>query len=196
MPHDCRCNKCKSVIYAMFFRIYDEVEFKPKFENASVRLEDYEGKRVYQSLCKIYKALQRCHRNKSFVKVNNLCESDLYIPSRKLLIEIDELQHFTEERYIALKNYPKGFKLSYDVKAYKQMCKKIKSKDPEPKYRNEQRAWYDSVRDFLPKICPEEVKKVIRIPLGEYRWCNLDYKKDKDIAKFKRLLKSECIWRK
>ena len=196
MSHDCRCNKCKSVIYAMLFRIYDDIEFKPKFKEASVRLENYEGTRVYRSLNKIYKALQNHCKTKHFVKVKNLCESDLYIPSKKILIETDESQHFTEARLVALNNYPKGFAFSYNVNAYKQMCKKIKSKDRDPKYRDEQRAWYDSIRDFLPKICPTKVKKVIRIPLGEYKWCELNHKKEEDVAKFKKLLKSECIWRK
>lgn len=196
MPHNCRCNKCKSVIYAMLMKTYGECELKTKFEGISVRLNDYDGSRNYRALCKIYKALINYRRNSKFVHSKTLNRSDLYIPSKKILFETDEAQHFTETRLIALKNYPKVFDFSYDVKAYKQMCKILDSRDSDPIYRDEQRAWYDTIRDFLPRLCPEKVSKVIRIPLGEYEWCSLDPNNPSDVRKFKRLLKAEDIWRK
>lgn len=194
MSHNCRCNKCKSVIYAMLFKIYDDVVFKPKFEEASVRLEDYEGSRIYKSLSKIYSALKKYRGYTDFVHSKSLNRSDVYIPKNKILIETDEMQHFTEARLIALKSYPHSLELAYDFKAYKQMCKKINARDGDPEYRDEQRAWYDTIRDFLPKICPNQVTQVIRIPLGLYSWCSLDTNNPSDIKLFKKLLKSKEIW--
>ncbi len=196
MSHNCRCNKCKSVIYAMLSRIYGDIEFKPKFEEASVRLEDYEGFGIYRSLSKIYSALTKYRGYTDFVHSKRLNRSDVYIPKKKILIETDEMQHFTEARLVALKNYPRSLEPAYNVKAYKQMCKKINVKDGDPEYRDEQRAWYDTIRDFLPKICLDQVSQVIRIPLGFYPWCSLDPNNPSDVKLFKKMLKSEEIWQK
>ena len=129
MSHNCRCNKCKSVIYAMLSRIYGDIEFKPKFKNVSVRLEDYEGSRFYRSLSKIYYALSKYRGHTDFVRSKGLNPSDLYIPKKKILIETDEVQHFTAARFFALKNYPRSFELAYNIKVYRQMCKEINAKD-------------------------------------------------------------------
>ena len=196
MSHNCRCNKCKSVIYAMLSRIYGDIEFKPKFKNVSVRLEDYEGSRFYRSLSKIYYALSKYHGYTDFVRSKGLNPSDLYIPKKKILIETDEVQHFTAARFFALKNYPRSFELAYNIKVYRQMCKEINAKDGAPEYRDEQRAWYDTIRDFLPRICPDQVTQVVRIPLGFYPWCSLDPNNPSDVRLFKKLLKSEEIWQK
>lgn len=196
MSHNCRCNKCKSVIYAMLSRIYGDIEFKTKFKDASVRLEDYEGFRFYRSLNKIYSALTKYHGYTDFVHSKVLNRSDVYIPKKKILFETDEMQHFTEARLVALKNYPCSLELAYNVNAYKQMCKKINAKDGDPEYRDEQRAWYDTIRDFLPKICPDQVTQVVRIPLGFYPWCSLNPNNPSDVRLFKKLLKSEEIWQK
>lgn len=176
--------------------IYGKIELKPKFEGVSVLFEQYEGKRFFKSLSRIYIALTKYRGYTDFIHSKTLNRSDIYIPKKKILIETDEFQHFTEARLIALKNYPQSLSPSYNIKAYKKMCKKLNQKDRDPKYRDEQRAWYDSIRDFLPKICPDKVTKVIRIPLGEYEWCSLDPKDPNDIKKFKKLLKSDEIWRR
>lgn len=194
MQHDCRCNLCKSVIYAMLFKIYDDVVFSPKFEDVSVELKSYEGKQFYNSLERIYNSLMDYEGCEDFIRKKTLFDSDLYIPSEKILIETDELQHFSEARLVALNKYPEGFECEYNFKAYKRMCEKVNSKGLSRKKRNVQRAWYDTIRDFLPVICSDKVKKVVRIPLGEYEWCNLSHKKLSDIAEFKRLLKSDEIW--
>ena len=196
MQHDCRCYKCKSVIYAMLFKIYDDVLFCPKFEEVSVELEKYKGKQFYDSLSRIYNSLVDYKGPGDFVQRKTLYDSDLYIPSEKILIETDELQHFFVFCRIALNNYPEGFVCGYNFKAYKQMCEKINSNSPSRQNRNVQRAWYDTIRDFLPMICPDKVKNVVRIPLGGYKWCDLSHKKKSDIAAFKRLLKSDDIWLK
>ncbi len=196
MSHNCRCNKCKSVIYAMLSRIYGDIEFKPKFKNVSVRLEDYEGSRLYRFLSKIYYALSKYRGHTDFVRSKGLNPSDLYIPKKKILIETDEVQHFTAARFFALKNYPRSFELAYNIKVYRQMCKEINAKDGNPEYRDEQRAWYDTIRDFLPRICPDQVTQVVRIPLGFYPWCSLNPNNPSDVRLFKKLLKSEEIWQK
>jgi hypothetical protein len=180
----------------MLFKIYDDVVFLPKFEDVSVELKSYEGKQFYNSLERIYNSLMDYEGCEDFIRKKTLFDSDLYIPSEKILIETDELQHFSEARLVALNKYPEGFECEYNFKAYKRMCEKVNSKGLSRKKRNVQRAWYDTIRDFLPVICPDKVKNVVRIPLGGYKWCDLSHKKKFDIAAFKRLLKSDDIWLK
>ncbi len=177
--HDSRCNKCKSVIYKFLFEIFHELEFKYKSDKVSTQLEDYKGTQAYKPLSRIYKALQEINGHESFVNSKNLQRCDLFLPSKKIVIETDEIQHFTYPRYIALKNYPKEFKTGYDITWYYSECNRIKSYDSDPIYRDEQRAWYDTLRDFLP-ILTGDVKRTVRIPLGFHAWCKLDPTINKD----------------
>ncbi len=190
--HNTRCNKCKSTIYAMLQIIFNNVEFKYKAENISTRLEDYKNsknKELYTQLKKIYKSIVKIHGYNDFIKLKNLQRCDLYIPSKKVVIETDELQHFTYPRFISLKNYPENIKLGYDIEWYKNTCDKIRSIDNDPKYRDEQRAWYDTIRDFLPYLT-DEVKLTIRIPLGFHSWCDLATNRKDHIKLFKKYILS------
>ena len=172
-PHNTRCYKCKNTIYKMLQHLYGEIDLKFKAEGVSTRIEDYRHSELSESLSRIYIALVN-HRNfNSFVKSGTLQRCDVYIPSRKILVETDETQHFTYPRYIALANYPASLSIGYDLDWYKQACKLKRAVDNDPEYRDEQRAWYDTIRDFLPKICTE-VTKTVRVPLGFHTWCSLE----------------------
>lgn len=73
-------------------------------------------------------------------------EYDFYLPSFNVVIEFDELQHFTEERKITFDNYPsEGF--SFDVLRWTALCD-MKRNDGDPPERDWQRAFRDSVRDL------------------------------------------------
>lgn len=182
--HDTRCNKCKSVIYAMLQKIYGDVEFKFKASGVSTKIEDYEKHQCYKELIAIYSALQDYRNNKEFVKLKSLQRCDLYIPKYRYVIETDEFQHFSYARFIALKNYPKRMAIGYDKKWYQLACDNTRNKDNDPKYRDEQRAWYDTIRDFLP-LLTDDVSLTIRIPLGFHAWCMLSPKIGKDVLLFK-----------
>lgn len=185
--HDSRCNKCKSTIYEIFYLIFGEVVHKYKPHGVFNHIERYEATKIHKRLNRIYTALIEYRDNNDFVKAKTLQRCDLYIPSKKYVIEIDEVQHFSYPRYIALKNYPRSMPVGFNMKRYQNICKETHSTDNDPNYRDEQRAWYDTLRDFLPLIIPEEVKLTIRIPLGFYEWCSLDPKNNKDRAVVKKL---------
>ena len=93
------------------------------------------------------------------------------------------MQHFTYPRYLSLKDYPKSLSIGYDIKWYMETCQNVKSVDNDPKYRDEQRAWYDTLRDFLP-IIHNEVSLTVRIPLGFHSWCSLNPANKNDIDVF------------
>ena len=81
-------------------------------------------------------------------------------------LEYDEIQHFTYQRQLALEAYPKDIHLNYDKNTWIKLCKTLhrkmhKAKDP---YRDEKRAFYDSLRDIL---IPKHGYKLVRIYHGQ-----------------------------
>lgn len=185
--HDSRCSKCKSTIYSFLFQLFGEVQFKYKPNSVSTRLQAYSGTRSFKPLTTIYNDLVEIDGRKSFIKARTLQRCDLYIPKKGILIETDEIQHFTYARYISLRRYPAALPIGFDRKWYMLKCNEVRSVDRDPIYRDEQRAWYDTLRDFLPWISTE-VKLTVRIPLGFHAWCSLDSKNKTHIAAFKKLI--------
>jgi len=157
----------------MLHHLYGEIDLKFKAEGVSTRIEDYRDSELSETLSHIYSALVNHRNHSSFVKSGTLQRCDVYIPSRKIVIETDETQHFTYPRYIALANYPRSVSIGYDLDWYMQACKSKRAVDNDPEYRDEQRAWYDTIRDFLPMIA-KEVHKTVRVPLGFHIWCSLE----------------------
>lgn len=184
--HDSRCSRCKSIIYSMLYEIYGNVQLKYKAIDISTRVENYKGTKLFKPLSSIFNKLVRINGYKDFVKSTYLQRCDFFIPSKKLIIETDEIQHFTYARYISLKNYPKELVVGFDRKWYMQKCNEVQNVDTDPIYRDEQRAWYDTIRDFLPLIS-NEVRLTIRIPLGFHPWCSLNQVNRKHIATFKNI---------
>ena len=116
---------------------------------------------------KIVSALAKHRGFKSFFKSNYYLLCDFYFQDYKLIIEYDENQHFTLPRKIALKNYPKNSAIYFSKSHWMESCLSIQAKDNAPYYRDEQRAFYDSVRDI------EALKNgyiLVRIKHGDYDW--------------------------
>jgi hypothetical protein len=44
--------------------------------------------------------------------------------------------------------------LGFDKRKWIELCDQINAHDNYPLFRDEQRAWYDTLRDFLPTIKP------------------------------------------
>ena len=92
---------------------------------------------------------------------------DFFIPSKNLIIEYDERQHFTEQRAKSLAHYPLDLNLGFDKDKWCEACENIKAIDNDPIYRDEQRAFYDSVRDIL---AARNGMTLIRLKDGDYDW--------------------------
>jgi hypothetical protein len=93
---------------------------------------------------------------------------DYYLPSIGVLIEFDETQHFTSLRSVALRSYPLQVKTGFDKNRWIALADKINAKDNDPPHRDEQRAFYDSVRDILAPLLG--FKPVVRIFQDDVRW--------------------------
>lgn len=186
--HNTRCSDCKDVIRKMLENLYGVVKMKYKVDEVPVRIEAYKGYKYHRDLKKIFDALTKIHGHRDFVRINNLQRCDFYLPKERRIVELDEYQHFTKARSISLSNYPKLLKLGYDKKKYKLICDAKDQHDNDYIFRDEQRAWYDTIRDFLPLLSDKIEKPTIRIPIGFFDWCSLNPINKKDLERFKTFL--------
>ena len=115
----------------------------------------------------IYENLSLIHDCNKFTTPGYQLACDYFIPSQNLIIEYDEKQHFTIPRANSLAYYPSGLNLNFDKDKWCKACEDIKATDNDPKYRDEQRAFYDSVRDIL---AAHNGMTLIRIKDGDYDW--------------------------
>jgi len=183
--HNERCKDCKLRIKELLGMIYGNVITNHNL-NLPSKIEDYTGLIFENQLVKIYVELQEYRGHKIFVKANKLPNVDFFIPEPRFIVEFDESQHFTKPREIALSGYPNTRNLGFDKSKWMNLCAKLNKKDNYPAYRDEQRAWYDSLRDFAPSIL--KIKPTIRLYASDYVWCSLDAKNKSDQEQFKKLL--------
>lgn len=163
-------------------------------------LSSYMNSPYYATLEKIYKALQKYRGYENFVRSKKLKEVDFFIPSPGFVLEFDERQHFTIPRKIALSLYPDDIKIDFDKKLWMTLCEELHEEDNDPKFRDEQRAWYDTLRDFAPYILPElhlmPTKRILDADLkmkkiadkNYFEWCGFDPLNSDDIHKFSQLI--------
>ncbi len=83
-------------------------------------------------------------------KMGRKLSFDMFLPKVGILIEFDERQHFTPARAASLQAYPASLRLGFDCNRWIRLCEEIRAGDNDPKYRDEQRAFYDTLRDLAP----------------------------------------------
>jgi len=185
--HDERCPKCKETIRRLLEKIYGRVERNYRFDIGTIP-EDFKHTPYYEQLLKIYQALQEYRGFKDFVKAKNLPHCDFFVRNPRFIVEFDESQHFTKAREITLRKYPASLELGFDRKKWETLCEKIKAKDNDPPFRDEQRAWYDVLRDFLSLSMG--MKPTIRLYAGNFKWCLLNPESEEDLNTFKEFLRN------
>jgi hypothetical protein len=62
--------------------------------------------------------------------------------------------------------------LGFSRERWLQLCAELNRHDNSPPYRDEQRAWFDTLRDFAPACLG--LQPVARIYAGAAIWCHLD----------------------
>jgi hypothetical protein len=120
-------------------------------------------------LAKIYNAIGLFRGNHNFATPGERLKCDFFIPSRNLIIEYDERQHFSAPRAISLDLYLPDMSFSFDVEYWKRECRSIKAKDSDKRdpFRDEKRAFYDSIRDIF---AARNGMNLVRIRHGDYDW--------------------------
>ncbi len=115
---------------------------------------------------------------------------DLFSPKLRLAIEFDENQHFTPLRAVALRAYPAGIKVGFDKKRWIRLARDIRAGDNSPEYRDEQRAFYDSIRDVYTTRLG--LHPIIRIYENDVHWEKIDGDKtpeaDRILAEIKKVV--------
>jgi hypothetical protein len=101
---------------------------------------------------------------------------DFLLLSRSLIIEVDEIQHFTTDRLAALELYPEDAGLAFDVAEYRKLISKwspvadgYRAAKPSVDFpraggRRAQRAYFDAVRDL---VAPSFSWRVLRVAAPE-----------------------------
>jgi hypothetical protein len=141
---------------------------------------------LYATLATVYEALRTFRGYDNFVKAKFLPPYDYYVPDKRFVIEFDEDQHFTHPRKVSLGLYENDVHLGFSRERWMALCEEYNAVDLEPAYRDEQRAWYDTLRDLVPPL--HGLQPTIRLHAGDYPWCSLDPKMEADIALFQALL--------
>ncbi len=183
--HNERCPDCKQTIEKMLRKIYGEVIPNYKFESG-VLPEDFIKSKYYQTLKDIFTSLQEYRGHDSFIRTHQLPRVDFYVPNPGLIVEFDESQHFTSCRKETLLRYPETLLTDFDLKKWIDRCNEINAKDNDPPFRDEQRAWYDTLRDILPSV--KQLKPTIRLYSKDFHWCSLNPEVQSDVHKFRMLM--------
>lgn len=185
--HNERCKDCKETIKKMLEKAYGVSESNYKFE-VGTHPEDHKDSEYYCRIREIYEALQNYRGFKGFVKVISLPRCDFFVPNPGFILEFDESQHFTKPREITLFNYPAKLRLGFDKNKWIYLCRKLNRRDNDPPYRDEQRAWYDTLRDFSVNFIKYPV---IRVFAQEHVWCELNENDERDVNWFKGFIEAK-----
>jgi len=183
--HNERCQNCKDNVYALLVKIYGTVEKSPKIA-IGTKPEYFAKLSSYSPLNDIFNLLEKERGLSGFVKAKTLPRCDFFVTTPGFILEFDESQHFTALRKVALLHYPPDLKLGFSKQDWITLCDHIRAKDNDPIYRDEQRAWYDTIRDFLVII--RGLKPTVRLYSQEMQWCSLNPAKIDDVNKFHTLL--------
>lgn len=164
-------NKRRTAFQAVLMEKWGNVEVEKKFP--SIRIPDLSDREsidplLYKILCQI-----EGKRNITIRGRKNLSLAfDYYIPKLNVAIEFDERQHFTPLRASSLRAYPNGAALGFDKLRWIELSEQIRAGDNSPLWRDEQRAFYDAIRDIMaPRI---GLRPVIRIFEEDVKWEKCD----------------------
>ncbi len=148
------------------------------------RLSAYQETPLDPSLQRIAAALEanRGFSVSDFVRTSLLAPSDFWVPDPGFLVEFDESQHFTQPRKLALAAYPDRPPLGFSRARWVSLCERYDARDRDPPFRDEQRAWYDTLRDLVPPL--HGMRPTVRLHAGDLVWCSLDPDSDEDQRRF------------
>ncbi len=156
----------KEKLYEFLSNLYSNVEKEAKFHWCTSHSGLNVCDKIYQNI--------KSYRNADFLpeRVTQL-SCDYVIHEKHLVIEYDEFQHFTYQRQLSLEAYSDNITLHYNKEKWIQLCKKFRRKMNKKNdiYRDEKRAYYDSIRDI---IIPCNGYKLVRIYHGQIDFNSLN----------------------
>jgi len=187
--HNERCKDCKKRISELLEIIYGKSNVYQNYNlGFSNKVEEFEDNYFNSNLKTILSELKKFRGYENFIRSKKLPNVDYFIKNN-FVLEFDESQHFTKPRLISLDNYSEKLLLGFDKVKWLENCEKLDKKDNDPPFRDEQRAWYDTIRDFIPFYL--NLKPTIRLYANDYVWCSLNVNKNDDIEIFKKIINYE-----
>ncbi|WP_420635318.1 nitrilase-related carbon-nitrogen hydrolase [Candidatus Palauibacter sp.] len=147
-------------------------------------LASYVDTAVFPTLRGVVAALEayRGFRHDEFVRAATLAPCDFWIPDPGFVVEFDENQHFTAPRRLALSNYAGSERLGFSAQRWIELCERHNARDRDPPYRDEQRAWYDTLRDLVPPT--RGLGPTVRLYARDLAWCSLNPDSAEDRRRF------------
>ena len=171
--HSERCPECKRRVNQLLERSYGRCLANHRFPWPANAVA-YAGTAIQPVLQKVAAVLRanRGYRVEDFVKARTLAPCDFWVPDPGFVVEFDESQHFTYPRRSALIAYGDALPLGFSRRRWIELCEKHDAKDNDPPHRDEQRAWYDTLRDLVPPL--EGHLPTVRLYARDLAWCALD----------------------
>lgn len=187
MSHNERCKECKVRIRELLERSYGPVV--PNYRiHLGTRPDAFQDHPRQAALNEIYSALQNHRGFDEFVKAGYV-DVDFFLPEQHRIVEFDESQHFTEARRLALSRYPSALALGFPRDTWMDHCDQIRARDNDPPFRDEQRAWFDTLRDFLPEL--KGYRPTVRLFARDMAWCSLDVNDPDDLQTFRNIVEGK-----
>ena len=184
--HNERCKECKKRVFELLEIIYGKgnvlQNYNLEFPN---KIEQFAENNFNTDLKEIFKILQNYRGHENFVRSKKLPNVDYYIKNQ-FVLEFDESQHFTKPRLLTLENYSDKLLLGFEKKKWVELCNQLDKKDNDPPFRDEQRAWYDTIRDFVPVYL--NLKPTIRLFASDHDWCSFNSSKSEDVEIFQNII--------
>ena len=186
-PHSERCHACKVRVGQLLERIYGACVRNRRFPWPT-GLAAYAGTSIDPVLRDVAGVLEgyRGYGVGTFVRTPILAACDYWVPDPGFIVEFDESQHFTSPRKLALAVYADGHPLGFAARRWLELCEQHDARDHDPPFRDEQRAWYDTLRDLVPSN--EGVQPTVRLYARERVWCSLDLDSRADRNRFSDLI--------
>ena len=181
--HSERCAECKTRVGQLLERIYGTCVPNYRF-GWQTGLAPYAGTSIGSVLRNVAGVLEeyRGYGIGTFVRSDMLAGCDYWVPDPGFIVEFDESQHFTSPRKRALSVYADTAPLGFSTERWTELCGRHDARDNHPRYRDEQRAWYDTLRDLVPSIMG--LQPTVRLYARDRVWCSLDPGSREDRKRF------------
>ena len=186
-PHSERCHACKIRVGQLLDRIYGACVRNRRFRWRT-GLAAYAGTSIDPVLRDVAAVLEgyRGYGVGTFVRSRMLAGCDYWVPDPGFIVEFDESQHFTNLRKLALAVYADGHSLGFAAGRWLELCEQHDARDDDPPFRDEQRAWYDTLRDLVPSTVG--LRPTVRLYARDRVWCSLDPDSKEDRSRFSDLI--------
>ena len=186
--HSENCAACKTRVGELLERIYGKCVRDHRF-GWKTGLAAYATTPIGSALRDVAKVLKanRGYGISTFVRTDKLAGCDYWVPDPGFIVEFDESQHFTRPRKLAFSAYRDRYLLGFSARRWVKLCEQYDAKDNDPPYRDEQRAWYDTLRDLIPLVAGLE--PTVRLYARDRVWCSLDPDSSEDRESFSNLIR-------